>query len=608
MFVGMLILLVLLLAALGTVGYLHFQDKLATQPPIEATPTDPTSSSSSESVLDQLFSAKDHAKLAAKNAAEHLRRVMAKAQQAIEEQYIVPGPYEDMITVPGFGVLLGRVGVGHKAFLGVPYAQPPIGELRWRPPQPLQSFSEDEDDQLPVYECKRFKPACLQHSSKPQSEMERLLLGVKHESEDCLYLNVFVPRDYKLKKNLPVLVFIHGGAFTTGASSSPLYNPIDLLTTGLENEAVVVTLDYRLGVFGWAAGSALLSSSDEPVGNYGLQDQMAAIKWVRRHISAFHGDPLNVTVMGHSAGAICTSYLQLLEPQLAAKWVLMSGTAFGWKWRRAGSRFENRVWKELAERVGVGKSDLAGMRAVGADKLVAACNQIHGDYLFGPTIDGRLIQDEPVNLVPSARIGPTIVTTVKDEASVFLGKDDFKNPIDSIKAIIRDKRVVESMVRMMRDEDPVGSKGLVPRPNAVSAALTDTLFTAPSLFSYTNHLATNLSLPTLYRTLFDHPLALPSFASVVATGHDYGVFHGSDIVLLFNFNPLMAVPSWTVAAEMRAGLRRFLHGSGEEGAGVWGEESERVKAAKVRYEKYWKKVIVRPPLAPNFRSTLPLLE
>jgi carboxylesterase type B len=377
-----------------------------------------------------------------------------------------------------------------------------------------------------------------------------------------------------------------------------------LLTDGLDNEAIVVTFDYRLGVFGWAAGSALLENSSEPVGNYGLLDQMAAINWVKKYIHAFNGDADNITVMGHSAGSISASYLQLIAPELAAKWVLLSGNAFGWKWRKAGSKFEDLIWRNLAERVECDPSDVEGMRRVDASLLVSACNAFHGDYLFGPTIDGKLIVDEPSKLTPKS-IGPTIVTVVRDEASVFLSDDEFNSPLESIKKDINDEKIIEGMIQMMQDDDPAGFKISKFKTSTVSAVLTDTLFIAPSI-SYSQFLMKNGV--SVFRTLFDHPLALPSFASVMATGRDYGVFHGSDIVLLFNFSPLVSMPSWNIASDMRAGLKRFMLNSAVKGEdlGVWSDENEMFCAALSRFEKYWSTTLAHPPLVANFGSSLPM--
>jgi para-nitrobenzyl esterase len=183
----------------------------------------------------------------------------------------VDGGFVKGVSVPG-GVL---------AFRGLPYAAPPTGNLRWRPPQPPASWNEIRD-------ASRFAPSCLQKPS--------LFVPPGPQSEDCLYLNVSTPalgRDGR-----PVLVWIHGGGFTEDGALN--YDGTKLAGNGV----VVVTINYRLGALGFLAHPALATHPGGPAGNYGLMDQQAALRWVKRNISQFGGDPRNVTIAGQSAGAV----------------------------------------------------------------------------------------------------------------------------------------------------------------------------------------------------------------------------------------------------------------------------------------------------------------
>ncbi len=180
------------------------------------------------------------------------------------------------------------------SFKGIPYAAPPVGDLRWKPPQPVASWTEPRA-------CTSFGPSCPQ-----PAQIETFYLDVGATDEDCLYLNVWSPAD-SAHERLPVMVWVHGGSFETGSGSMEVYGGQNLATMGM----VVVTINYRLGPLGFLAHPALSAESTEGVsGNYGLLDQIAALQWVQKNIAGFGGDPTNVTVFGESAGAI--SILDLL--------------------------------------------------------------------------------------------------------------------------------------------------------------------------------------------------------------------------------------------------------------------------------------------------------
>ena len=182
------------------------------------------------------------------------------------------------------GPVEGFTAKGALQFLGIPYAAPPVGDLRWRPPQPAAAWTG-------VRQATRFGPACAQVTTLG------VFAGPANANEDCLTLNVFTPRLGAAAK-APVIVWIHGGGNVDGASSD--YDASRLASLG---DTVVVTINYRLGLFGWLAHPAL-DAEGHPFGNYGLLDQQLALKWVRDNISAFGGDPGNVTLGGQSAGSV----------------------------------------------------------------------------------------------------------------------------------------------------------------------------------------------------------------------------------------------------------------------------------------------------------------
>src|SRR6516225_191086 len=175
-------------------------------------------------------------------------------------------------------------------FMGIPYAAPPIGSARWRAPTKAPQRAE-------IFAADRFGPSCPQAS-------ERTFEAPIRNSEDCLTINIFTPA--RMDERLPVMVWIHGGGLIAGTGRDPLYDGSALARDGV----VVVTFNYRLGALGWL-GSGILSKDDEEdgIGNYGMKDQIAALRWVHDNISAFSGDPDNVTIFGSSSGANAVAML-----------------------------------------------------------------------------------------------------------------------------------------------------------------------------------------------------------------------------------------------------------------------------------------------------------
>ena len=209
------------------------------------------------------------------------------------------------------GVLQGAQSDGIAAYKGIPYAQPPVGPLRWRAPVPAVGWSG-------VRDAKAFGSACLQ---PPQSPSGLYSGGMAPMSEDCLTLNIWAPAG---GKKLPVMVWIHGGALLGGSSSEPLYDGVKLAKKGI----VFVSINYRLGLLGFLAHPALSAESSQHLsGNYGLLDQIEALRWVRDNIAAFGGDPKQVTIAGESAGGLSAIAL-LASPEakgLFQKAIVQSG-------------------------------------------------------------------------------------------------------------------------------------------------------------------------------------------------------------------------------------------------------------------------------------------
>jgi para-nitrobenzyl esterase len=294
------------------------------------------------------------------------------------------------------GMLSGASQGNVTAFLGVPYAAPPVGNLRWRVPQPAQSWKG-------VRQATAFSANCMQtldpNGAQPWTH-EYIAKG--NVSEDCLYLNVWTPAD-TAKAKLPVMVWIHGGAFMSGSGSVPIYDGAKLAAKGI----VVVNINYRLGAFGFLAHPALSAESPQHVsGNYGLLDQIAALTWVRKNIAAFGGDSAHVTIAGQSAGAMSVVDLALtpLAKGLFDAAIAQSGVGIA----------SALPTKADAEKTGedfakaTGAATAKELRALSAEAVQNAKLPGPGFGLrFAPIQDGWVFPDAPAKLLAEGRYNDT---------------------------------------------------------------------------------------------------------------------------------------------------------------------------------------------------------
>src|SRR4051795_6080739 len=267
-----------------------------------------------------------------------------------------------------------------KAFLGIPYAAPPVGELRWKAPAPAAKWPG-------VKKATEFGSHCMQGNV-----FGDMVFHDPGGSEDCLSLNVWVP-DKHAEPTMPVMVWIYGGGFVAGTTSEARQDGTHLAQQGV----IVVSMNYRLGVFGFMVHPELAKESGRnSAGNYGLLDQLEALKWVHDNIGAFGGDPGNVTIFGESAGSFSVS-AQMASPLakgLFQKAIGESGAAFsrsGLSFEPLASREERDV-KLVKEKLGV--STLAELRAVPAEKLVEVFGNAGPDgFAFGPDVDGYFLPE-----------------------------------------------------------------------------------------------------------------------------------------------------------------------------------------------------------------------
>ena len=364
-------------------------------------------------------------------------------------------------------------------FRGVPYAAPPVGALRWLAPAPPEPWSG-------------VRQAAAAAAVAPQTRMRAggmFGLSVEEEQdEDCLYLNVYTPASDGARR--PVMLWIHGGAFTIGSGSSPIYDGSALASRG---DVVVVTINYRLGVLGFLNLAEATSGAIPSTGNEGLLDQHAALLWVRDNIAAFGGDPGNVTIFGESAGGMSVGAL-LGMPRargLFHKAIAQSGAA-----HTANSRERaNKVAEKLLQKLGT--SDPTALGARSPDELLHAVTQLSpgpgrmdpeiGGMPFQPVVDGEVLPARPIDTIAggSAAGVAVMVGSTLEEWKLFGAMDRSIRGVDDAGLAARlgdglsksDAVALIDAYRKGRSErgEPVGAADLF------FAIQTDRIFRAPGL-------------------------------------------------------------------------------------------------------------------------------
>jgi para-nitrobenzyl esterase len=323
------------------------------------------------------------------------------------------------------GDVRGSAFSDHREFLGIPFAAPPVGELRFAPPSPAPPWAG-------VLDATGTKSSCPQ--------LPQPLGGMPSDNEDCLYLNIYTPA--KIAGPRPVFFWIHGGGFYYGSGSSRLYNGARLAQQG---NVIVVTINYRLNVFGFLASSAL-SKANQVSGNYGFEDQQAALQWVQRNIASFGGDPGKVTIAGESAGAHSVAD-HLLSPKSkglfrAAIGESTIGIGTGLFDIPTLAAAEKRGDQYVAD-VGCGKEadQIKCLRSLSVEALLAKSRPQRGtlDLRWAPVLDGVTLTQTAAGAFPSGQYTqvPILNGTNQTESQLFLaalirgGPVDKTNPFDA---------------------------------------------------------------------------------------------------------------------------------------------------------------------------------
>jgi para-nitrobenzyl esterase len=322
---------------------------------------------------------------------------------------------KSLIVKTPLGRLAGKREGSVRAYLGIPYAAPPVGPLRWHPPVPAAKWKR-------VRLATEFGYHCMQ--PKLFADMIFRDPGI---SEDCLTLNVWTPSNGQAsakdsKAKLPVMVWIYGGGFVTGGSSEPRQDGAQLASNGV----VVVSMNYRLGIFGFFAHPDLAAeSAQDASGNYGLMDQTSALQWVQRNIAAFGGDPANVTIFGESAGSFSVS-AQMASPlakglfarAIGESGAAMNSAALPFPERKVAEERDAAFMKEMTA---IGTVNL--LRAIPAEELMASSlkkNAKGETARFGPDIDGAFLPESVPAIFAAGRQNdvPLLAGWNRDEGGI----------------------------------------------------------------------------------------------------------------------------------------------------------------------------------------------
>jgi para-nitrobenzyl esterase len=438
-----------------------------------------------------------------------------------------PGGRVGLVVATAGGAVRDQAAGAMDEFLGIPYAAPPVGPLRWRPPQPAAPWAG-------VREATAFAPHCPQPPSG---------FGVASTSENCLYLNVFTPPGAR-GRHLPVMVWIHGGSFLVGESDD--YIPAGLVRRGV----IVVTVNYRLGALGFLAHPALAGRPGGPSGDYGLMDQQAALRWVQASIAGFGGNPRDVTLAGESAGGLSV-LAQLVSPGargLFSRAIAESGT---YDLTQAPLATAETAGEAFAAKVGCASQTAACLRSLPVSAIVD--NEDFAGYQ--PDVDGAVLTQSIGPALASGQFSrvPVINGTNRDEWRLFVAQAqlDGAPPVTAanyqaeIASTIGVPAATAAVIAARYPLSAYSSPSV-----ALGAVGTDAIFACPAL---TVDQSLSKYVP-VYAYEFNDQNAPERYLAPV--GFPYGAAHESEVQYLFSlrnapFPAVLTPPQRKLAAAMK---------------------------------------------------------
>lgn len=398
------------------------------------------------------------------------------------------------------GLVSGSKEDGIAVFRGVPFAAPPVGDLRWKAPQPAKAWKGVKD-------CTKFSASPIQGDPKPfLCWSEEFIAPPKPLSEDCLYLNVWT-NDASKKSKKPVFVWIYGGGFSSGSSACAVYDGAEYAKRGI----VFVSVNYRVGAIGFLAHPELTAEGGGTSGNYGIMDQVAALKWVKENIAVFGGDPDQVTIAGQSAGSMSINCLVATPAAkgLFQRAIAQSGGLFG------GINFRGLKAAEetgMALQKKLGAKSLAEMRALPADSILHASSGAGGGLAFSPIMDGKFLPADPVKAFTDGNFNNVNLMTgwVTGDGGLF----------GSTKT---DKAAFEKTVKERYGDKADKVLALMPHATDEEASASQANLTLVSFAVASAYRLAEFNRKTSYVYEFSHvPTDKPGFPN-------YGAFHTADV-------------------------------------------------------------------------------
>ncbi|HOY63311.1 MAG: Para-nitrobenzyl esterase [bacterium ADurb.Bin236] len=430
------------------------------------------------------------------------------------------------------GLVSGKLDSGVCSFKGIPYAAPPVGDLRFALPVKAEPWEG-------TLEALNYGNDCVQHplSLFPSDKISG--------SEDCLYLNVWSQAKASDSKLKPVMFFIHGGGFLNGSGAWPIYDGTTLSSRG---DVVVVTINYRLGNFGFFAHPSF-RRDDGGVGNYGLYDMVAALEWTRDNIKAFGGDPDNVTIFGESAGGISVGLI-MISPKahgLFHKAIIESGPVHYFS---SPAKKMEETGLEAAAKLGCPDAASAPqcLRSISAEALMLGAPgtlsllssyETSGKYVYAPVIDGVFIPDTPAEMFKRGDFAsniPVIIGSNTDEGSFFTASKKLDTVEQYNETVVSDSKALADIFDIKVDFDGILNifpASEYPTPKlAYSGMLRDVAFTCPARALSKQMIKKQ---PKVYLYLFGKA------PDEVGPLKDWGAFHGSELAFVFHNFEFMGI-------------------------------------------------------------------
>ncbi|XP_062374187.1 crystal protein [Sardina pilchardus] len=455
------------------------------------------------------------------------------------------------------GIIRGKTVDKAHIFYGIPFADPPLAAYRWKPPRPVTPWRGE-------YDATFRRAACMQGCIGPISEECPAKV-----SEDCLYLNIFVPRSVDftapLRSPMPVMVWVHGGDFIAGTASKPLYDGRFISNF---THTVVVSVAYRLGAFGFLVSGK--DSKTSAVGNYGILDQQAGLLWIQQNIAVFGGDPTKVTIFGESAGAQSVSlHLMIQSSKPLFKQAVFQSLPFSIPLKTRHDAL--KLGKDFAKQANCSMKDIVCLLSLSPQAVLAAqiksSSKVINPFRFlemfetwGPYIDGELIKEQAVTAFQKGhwqKEKPVLLGTTSEEGVIFVF-GVFTKPVSPVECTVYTTAIFKQhTIRILRKYLPLYKDA--DRRDMLSQIVTDYVFLCPSRRAAR---AGALAGSSVWMYVFDHVASDPRVWSGMSMCYKH-VCHGAELPFLFgsagvgNFS--LATPERLLSNRMLCHWGAFAH-------------------------------------------------